>query len=248
MKSRWHFVFLLFMYVSCSNTESHKDIKESSLLSKSTAPIPGKKSTTFSIGDNKTCCVPDPNMFLLKPAENTVSQDSVSLIRQLKDLNKEQVKAWTNPIPKKNRYNIELQYQYFKAVGFQKKTDHYSLILLMMAETIEDHYAMGQQNLITVDNNGKYIDGIPVCYLKNLSNSDAEIGSPSGLYQFSTRTHSHFSGDTIKVYQLVSVSEIEDPHSDTDEWDETYETLYIVNPKGKIEMIRKPKKIADERD
>ncbi|WP_314005523.1 hypothetical protein [Xanthocytophaga flava] len=248
MKSGLNSLFILFVFVACNTQESNTTIKKDSVFNKSIDQSLSKKSIAVGSANTKTCCIPDPDLFLLKPAEKTMNNDSLAFIRLCKDLNKEQVKAWIDPIPEKDRYNIELRFQYFKAVAFQKKTNNYSTILVMMIESFWDDFVIQQQNLITVDPTGKYIDGIPVCYIKNLSNSDPEVGSPSGLYQFSTRTHSYFSGDTIKVYQLVSVAKTEDPKLDTDEWDESYETLYRVNPEGKIEMIRKPKKIADERD
>ena len=118
----------------------------------------------------------------------------------------------------------------------------------MMIEDLQYDFVLEEQMLITIDNNGKYINGLPVYYLKNLSNSDVEKDSTNGLYQFSTETRSYFSGDTVKVYQLVEVANTPYPNSNDDYWQELYETIYLINPQGRIGIVRERKKIEDERD
>lgn len=231
MKKIINTVLIFSLFAACSNAQSKNDVKKNKV-------VPA----------GNTCCIPDSNLFSLKRVDKTLGRDDIFTIKQLKNLTKEQVKAWIAPIPAKDRHNIETTYKYYKAASFQKRTGNYSSVLLMMIEEIANDYVIEQQVLITVDNKGKYINGLPVSYLKNLSNSDVEMDSTKGTYQFSMNTRSQFIGDTIKVQQLVDVGKTPQPHSSEDTWQEVYETIYVINPQGKIVLVRDRRKIADERE
>ncbi len=197
---------------------------------------------------HKDTCIPDSNMFLLRRINGTISRDEVLKVKRFKNLNQTQINAWIMPIPNRNDYIIESAMEQHKAVSFQNKAKNYYSILLMQVDNITKEYVMGEQFLVTVDNSGKYIDCLPVSYIKNLSNSEVELDTTRNLYKFSTNTKSLFNGDTVKVMQLSSVSNMLDSHEEKDYWEELYETIYFIQSDGKIMMIGERKKIKDSRD
>lgn len=242
-------LLILFLIVACSNTEDTSG-RNNEPSDNTTAQ---KKNSIYNdtlIQQNKSCSIPDSNMFMLKQVDKTISKEDVFTVRQFKNLSREQVKSWL-AIPQEKKYPIETDFKYFKAVSFQKETPKYYSILLMMVSNITEDYLIGEEQvLVTTDKSGKYIDGLPVSYLKNLGNFGAELDTARRYYIFSTEARSKFSGDTIKVYELMDISQKaeNEPRTDKDIWQELYETIYLIQPDGKIAMIRERKKIKEEHE
>ena len=240
-------LLILFFLVACGNNVSTSQKQYKLTVSSTSAEIEkdGDLEISNTYTQNKSCCIPDSNIFFLKQINSTIDKNDILIVRKLKNLDQEQIEAWINPIPEKEKYRIESEFKYYKAVSFQKRISKYSVVLLMMVEDMGEDYVTAEQVLITVDSSGKYIDGIPVSYLKNLSNSSIELDSIKNVYIFSTDVSSTFIGDTIKVYQVVDVSKSPDPHTDEAIWHELYETIYLIQPDGEISIARESKKLRD---
>lgn len=197
---------------------------------------------------NKISFIPDSNVFVLKRINETIKREDVLRIQSLKNLNPKQIDAWIKPIPNRNDYIIESSVELYKAVSFQKKAEKYSSIILMQVDNIEKDKIIGEQFLVTIDNNGKYIDCLPVSYIKNRSNSEVELDTARSIYIFTTNTKSLFNGDTIKVIQLSTVSNMPDSHEEKDYWEELSEILYLIKEDGKIVLFRNKQKLKDNRE
>lgn len=244
-------LFILFLLIACSNTESTNEQQSESAVNYTSTEAQKNNTAntaTETLAQNKSCCVPDSNIFSLKHINKTLNHEDNLVFGNLKNLNQKQVDAWLKPFTERFDYykSVDVKAEYCKAISFQKKTEQYFSLLLMI--TFAD--ASIEQLLVNIGNSGKFIDGLQVAYQRNLSNWDAELDSARGIYIMTTDRRTKFSGDTIIIYELQNVSPkgVNEPHTDKDVWDELYETIYLIQPDGKIAEIRGRKKITERRD
>ena len=199
----------------------------------------GKSNSGEAILSNQ----PDSALFYFKYLLKTPNGSDFSLFSKMNSLDSNQVKTWLQPILKDVKIPLDYKKSGFsvKMVSFQKKTKrHTSIVVALTFDEVQQFY-------VTVDTGGKVIDGLMVSYIKNLSNSDVEYNKERGLYKFSTKVLSCFDGDTIRVFSIEDVSMLEEPHESKDIWKELYETKYIVNQDGLIQLFSEKKQVDSSR-
>lgn len=216
---------IIFISFSCSNNAKEKGNGKSN-----------SEAVIFSASESNQ---PDSALFYFKHLSKTPNAGDFSLFSKMNSLDSNQIKSWLQPILKDAKIPLNYKESGFsvKMVSFQKKAKKYtSIIIALTFDEVQQFYA-------TVDTKGKVIDGLKVSYIKNLSNSDVEYNKERALYKFSTKVLSCFDGDTIRVFSIEDVSKLEEPHENKDTWKELYETKYIVNQDGLIQLLIEKKQV-----
>lgn len=223
---RTYFLILSFIvFISCDSTVEQHERKYLKLQQQSNCKYVFDQHIVNEINkqQKRPSIIPDSSLFFQKKTSNTINANNGSILNSFTNLSQEQIINWLKPLTTEIGYDISLDTAYFKAISFQKKTKKYTSVLLMMLNETSN-----EQFLVTIDSVGKYIDGLSVFSLKNLSNSDVIEDSVRKVYIFSTDSRSKFDDDTIKVYHLADVSQKAKPHLETDVWQELCETIYIT--------------------
>lgn len=191
-------------------------------------------------------CVPDSNMFELKNIKKTLDNDNVNMIQKMKKLNSEQIKMWLNPITDKIKLTEPLEIPlYYKMESFQKKTEKYFSMILIIHDQTSEGEINNNQYLINVDGTtGQFIDGIVVkTYTPGSTLGDDSYVASKGII-LNVEKKSKFSGDTIKIYDRENCLF---PPASQHKWTGVYETFYVINSDGKIQCIKEKKMIDDSR-
>ena len=122
-------------------------------------------------------------------------------------------------------------------VSFQYLTTKFSSIIISI------NFEIPKQYLITINNEGQFVNGILISYIKNLGNSELEYDSAKNTYKSMTKVISHLSRDTIKIFSLELLSKKKEVDTDKDFFEELYETDYKIDNKGFINLINQRKKL-----
>lgn len=184
--------------------------------------------------------------FLLESIPETFNSKSVSQLSEMKNIPDSLLNSWVKPFR-------EAGQQGNKAISYQFKGKDYHAIIIGV---IDDFYIDEQENdnsystltqyLLTVKNDGSFIDGLKV--YENLSKADLDDEYLEGKLIMTKTKWSRFNQDTTHMYDktyyvketvLSETGSLEKVLSE--EFEGTDKTTFVINPNGKFKKLDESK-------
>lgn len=214
-----------------------------SMYTQGVAPVKGglKNPKLQSILSSQAI-IPSEELFYLKYPRHSIDEWNINLVKKLQKPSKYQISAWLFPLLGKEVFNYNL-----RLVSIQRKTDTYTAFTILRiiekgADINLKEMILGEQYLITVDQNGKYLSGKKI--LDNFrtddrdeenveNNFDKEIGAYIMYNDISTS----FTKDTIEIKESMALKK--DYFSKAKETynKKSFITKYLISKNGIIQKI-----------
>ncbi|MEI7677316.1 MAG: hypothetical protein WCJ03_11095 [Bacteroidales bacterium] len=186
--------------------------------------------------------IPSEELYYLKYPRHSFDEWNVNLVKKLRKPSKSQISAWLFPFLGKEVFNFNL-----RLVSIQKKTNTYTAFtILRIIEIGSDinlkEIILGEQYLITVDQNGKYISSKKI--FDNFRTDDRDEENVENNYDKEIESYimyddisTSFIKDTIEIKESMALKKDYFSKAKETYSKKSFATKYLISKNGIIQMI-----------
>ncbi|MDD2797394.1 MAG: hypothetical protein PHV20_02250 [Bacteroidales bacterium] len=186
--------------------------------------------------------IPSEELFYLKYPRHTFDEWNVNLVKKLRKPSKSQISAWLFPLLGKGVFNFNL-----RLVSIQKETDTYTAFTILRiieigADINLKEIILGEQYLITVDQNGKYISGKKI--FDNFRTDDRDEENIENNYDKEIESYimyddisTSFTKDTIEIKESMALKKDYFSKAKETYSKKSFTTKYLISKNGIIQKI-----------
>lgn len=227
--------FLCVLFFICLGilVDGHKQVKHDSIKGKH----PQNKEPY------EQCCIPIDNQFLDKSTGCVIDKYNEKLLNSLLRPTKCQVEAWIKPLLGSDAYDADC-----RLVSIVKRSDAYTAITILQIFDYSTNSVLGEAYLITIDKNGKFIDGIKI--FDNFRTDDRDEENPKnnfnkeiGAYIMYNVVNACMVQDTIRIKEFMGLKKDYYSKGNSNYSEVSFLSKFVINNNGLIRRVSPRKKI-----